>query len=261
MSLPRPLKTIPVALRQVRISDQIVNYVQQVIKVGQLPPGAMLPSENELARVLGVSRPAVREATSTLAGKGVISTATGRAPTVLSLSESPFSTLVNHALVTGQVSTTQVLNVRRGLEAQAAALAALERTPEDVDSLQAIVQAMRSAHGDIEAFSALDVDFHRTLAQATRNPLMTAVMSAMADVALESSRNGLRQVCSDAEWDAVVRIHQDIAEAVVAGDVERARVCMASHFDSALGRLERCQRKSINSQPLQPLDANSSPHP
>jgi DNA-binding FadR family transcriptional regulator len=226
-------------LKQVRISDQIADQIVRYISEERLSAGDALPSENEWARTLGVSRPAVREATNALAGRGLIHISSGRPPTVLSLSEGPFSVLINHALITGQVTPTQVLEVRRGIEENAAALAAAHHRPDDIATLKRILAELRAAVGNVEAFSKPDVAFHRALAQATGNLLLSSITAGMASVALESSRIGLRYARSTAEWDEILFLHEAVALAVEAGDAERARNAMKAHFDSALGRLER----------------------
>jgi len=236
MMAPTPLQP---ALRQVRISDQVASYIVQYIAESRLAAGDVLPSENELARILGVSRPAVREATNALAGRGIIAITTGRAPTVLSLSEGPFSTLINHGLTTGQVSTVQVLDVRRSLEEHGAMLAARHRSAEDVLIVQGILLELGAAVGDVEAFSRVDMAFHRALARATGNVLLSCIMAGMADVALESSRTGLRYAHGTSEWAEILQVHRDIAAAVIMQDDALARRHMNTHFDSALRRLER----------------------
>jgi len=226
-------------LRQVRISDQIADRIVRYIAESGLSVGDPLPSENEWARMLGVSRPSVREATNTLAGRGLIQIATGKSPTVLSLSEQPFSVLVGHALTTGQITTLQVMEVRRGIEENAAALAARNRTDTDVAALERILAGLRRAVGDIEAFTKPDIAFHRAMARATGNLLLSSIMAGMAGVVLESSRVGLSYVRTPVEWDEILAVHEHVVAAVKDADPERARQAMQAHFDSAQRRFER----------------------
>ncbi|ONG43980.1 hypothetical protein BKE38_28545 [Pseudoroseomonas deserti] len=229
----------PGGLRQLRISDQIARHVTAHIQEGGLRPGDPLPSESELARRFGVSRPAVREAMNALAGRGLVAIASGRPPSVLSLQEDPFSALVGHGLATRQVTAVQALEVRRGLEEQAAALAAAQRTAADVAAFEALLARLPGVVGDVAGFAALDIAFHRQVAEASRNPLMAALMAGMVEVVLHSSRSGLRHARDAAEWQEILSLHQQIATAIVAGRAEAARAAMAAHFDSALRRLQR----------------------
>ncbi|MFE0017591.1 FadR/GntR family transcriptional regulator [Mesorhizobium sp. NPDC059054] len=226
-------------LRQRRLSEQVADHIVRHIVENRLSPGDSLPSEVELARFLGVSRPAVREATNTLAGRGLIQIVSGKLPTVHSLAEGPFSVLVNHALVTGQVSMLKVLEVRRPLEEQAVVLAARHRRDEDIEALKALLPKLEASVGDVDAFSRHDMAFHRVIANATGNVLLACILAGIANVSLESSRTGLWQAKNDAEWAEIVELHLKIAEAVIAGDPEAASRHMRAHFASAQGRLER----------------------
>jgi DNA-binding FadR family transcriptional regulator len=226
-------------IRQIKISDQVASYIVQLIADGQLAPGDDLPSESELARRFGVGRPAVREATNALAGRGLIAITSGRGPKVLPLTKGSFADLFTHGLATRQVSMIQVLDVRRGLEEVAAELAALNRTEDEAATLRDLADQMVEAHGDVSRFSPIDVLFHRTLAVATRNILLSSMLSGIADVARESTRTGLAYARTDAEWDVILAVHRNTAAAVIAGDAASARQHMAAHFDSALGRLRR----------------------
>ncbi len=229
----------PPALRQIRISDQVVDHITQYIAEHRLRPGDKLPSEIELSRRFGVSRPTIREATNTLAGRGLIAIASGKMPTVLSLSKDPFSNLVRHGLVTQQVTMIQVLEVRRSLESQAVALAAEYRTDDDVERLTAITDQMPAAVGNVPAFACLDAAFHETLARATQNALLSAILAGMSGIALESARTGLVRARNPQEWEFILRIHQRIAAAVIDGKPAEARRHMMAHFASALRRLRR----------------------
>lgn len=229
----------PPALRQIRISDQVVDHITQYIAEHRLQPGDKLPSEIELSRLFGVSRPTIREATNALAGRGLIAIASGKMPTVLSLSKDPFSNLVRHGLVTQQVTMIQVLEVRRSLESQAVALAAKYRTDDDVERLTAITDQMPAAAGNVPAFARLDAAFHETLARATQNALLSAILAGMSGIALESARTGLVRARNPQEWEFILRIHQRIAAAVIDGKPAEARRHMMAHFASALRRLRR----------------------
>lgn len=226
-------------LRQNRISDQVVDHITRYIADNRLQPGDKLPSEVEFSRAFGVSRPTVREATNTLVGRGMIATASGKTPTVQSLSKDPFSNIIRHGLATQQLTMIQVLEVRLGLESQAAALAAENRTRSDIKLLKAITDQMPEATGNVQAFTALDARFHEALAHAAQNPLLRSILSGVSDIAIESARTGLARARNAKEWKFILKIHQRIAEAVVSGDPADARRHMTAHFESALGRMRR----------------------
>lgn len=228
----------PLQLQQVRISDQVADYIVRYIEEHQLEPGESLPSESELAKVLGVSRPSVREATNALSGRGLIAVSSGKSPTVLPLSKVAFSNLVRHGVVTQQVTAVQVLEVRCGLETQAAMMAAKHRTTEDIELFAEISKKLPLAAGNVEAFSVLDAEFHEALAKATHNPLMSIILRGIGEITFESARSGLSRARSEDEWKFILEVHLEIANAVIRGDEKAAAHHIKEHFDAALKRYE-----------------------
>jgi DNA-binding FadR family transcriptional regulator len=226
-------------LRQVRVSDQVADYIVRLIAEEALEAGDVLPSEGELARRFEVSRPAVREATHALAGRGLIAVSSGRSPVVLPLAQGPFADLMNHGLAIGQLDMLHVIDVRRGLEEVAAELAALHRTEEQAARISALAERLQAAHGDADAFWRIDLLFHQLLAAASHNHLLLSLLAGIGDVISRSSQAGLMLASGAEDWDTILRVHQDIASGVVDRDPGRARAGMAAHFASAIGRFER----------------------
>jgi GntR family transcriptional repressor for pyruvate dehydrogenase complex len=78
-----------------------------------------------------------------------------------------------------------------------------------------------------------DVHFHEGLAAATGNPLFALITSALGEAMASSVRAGLESRSNLAQVRRVVESHQDIIDAVAAGDPKRAGECMAHHFEEA----------------------------
>jgi len=251
----------PPRLQQVRISDQVADHIVRYIADNRLEAGQSLPSESELTRLFGVSRPTVREATNALAGRGLIAVSSGRSPTVLALSKSPFSNPVRHGLATQQLTPVQILEVRRSLETQAVEMAAANRTPQDIERIRAIVEQMPDAVGDIDAFSPLDAAFHETLGQATGNPLLSVILSGIGDITFESSRSGLARARDAQAWAFVLAVHQRIAAAVVKGQVAVARREMLAHFKTAVGRYAPDEKAGATGGTAGGVEIPKSPRP
>lgn len=228
----------PLQLQQVRISDQIAEHIVRYIADNRLEPGQSLPSEGELTKLFGVSRPTVREATNALAGRGLIAVTSGKSPTVLPLSKDPFSSLARHALATRQITPIQILEVRHSLDLQAAALAAENRTEEDIATLNAIVAQMPAAIGNVEAFSPLDAAFHEALGQATQNPLLSSIISGIGSILFESTRSVHSLTRNKKEWASVLDNHQALADAIINGNAATARRLVDVHYVVAYKRYD-----------------------
>ncbi|WP_274631113.1 FadR/GntR family transcriptional regulator [Arvimicrobium flavum] len=226
-------------LRQIRLTDQIVDHIRTHIATTDLKPGDRLPSESELARELGVGRPTVREAINALAGSGLVRVTTGKAPVVGTVTGEPVSKLVSHGMAIGQISPLHTLEFRRFLEERAARLAAQHRTDAHAAALETILAELAAGMGDLERFSTADVEFHKVLASASGNPLVEIVIDGIADATLQSSRTGLRYVLDEAEWTETYKVHERVALAVIAMRPEAAEKAMRDHFDEASERIRR----------------------
>jgi DNA-binding FadR family transcriptional regulator len=224
-------------ITQIRKSDQISEFLSAYVIENKLSPGDALPSEVELAKTFGVGRPTIREAIKAMAGSGLVNISTGRPPTVGMVEDGAISRLLEHAMAINQVTALHTLEFRRFVEESSVMSAALNRTGEDIDKLKKIIIGLHRSEGNLDTFSKLDIEFHKTLARASGNPLVQVITEGIADVALESSQSGLRVVKNDEEWSHISKIHEDIALAVFDGHAERARAAMVLHFDFAWQRL------------------------
>lgn len=227
-----------IQLQQIRISDQIADHIIRYIEDNRLEPGQSLPSESELTKLFGVSRPTVREATNALAGRGLIAVTSGKSPTVLPLSKTPFSDLARHGLATQQITPIQILEVRHSLDLQAAALAAENRTDADIERLTSIVEKMPEAIGNVEAFAPLDAAFHEALGRATQNPLLCAIISGISPILFESTRSVHSLTRSKKDWSSVLANHQALAEAIIKGNATTARRLVDVHYVDAYKRYD-----------------------
>jgi DNA-binding FadR family transcriptional regulator len=212
-------------------ADKVVDSVKQFIHQRRLTAGTPLPSEAAMASELGVSRGAVREALRTLRALRVIETANGRRPQVASINDSVTTFLIDHAVETGQMSVTQVLDVRRCLETRTAALAALRRTDGEARAIVECAHALRAAAGSIERMTQQDIDFHAAIARASRNPLFELIVTSFRSVMQKTCPVGWQSRPRE-DWEKVFGLHETLATAIDARDPVAAERIMGEHFDS-----------------------------
>lgn len=122
----------------------LADTLMAQIESGDLKPGQRLPTEQAIMAATGVSRTIVREALATLRAKGLITTHQGLGAFV-SNDPNPrsFSIIPNDLQSIDEV--LRVLELRMGVEYEAAGLAALRRTPEDIDRMQDRLDALDKA--------------------------------------------------------------------------------------------------------------------
>ena len=227
------------AARAPRVYEQIVAHVERAIYEGRLRQGQKLPPERQLARDLKASRVAVREALRTLELRGLVEVRQGSTGGyfVREADDRPlvrdFATLFR----LGRVSRAQLIEARRLIDPEVAFLAAHRATDADLKLLTAAVEqrdAEAAAGGDARRF---DLEFHRLLSDAARNPVHAVITHAL--MALEAEVIAPNVRLPDAHSAEVNAAHRRILEAVAARKAGEARAIMAAHIEEVQANLDR----------------------
>jgi GntR family transcriptional regulator, transcriptional repressor for pyruvate dehydrogenase complex len=210
-------------------SHEVVGLIRARILSGELTPGSRLPSEPRLVEELGVSRTVVREAVSRLQAEGLVETQHGRGSFVLAVPEPT-------PLGATDGSPSEVLELRLGLESEAAALAAVRAGATDRAAIGAALDALTDA--DLRDLVEADFRFHRAVAVAGGNRLIVDVLDSLGPRMGLLLRAGSGQSRTDPEHVSRVDAeHRAIAEAVLARDPETARAAMRVHLATTRRRL------------------------
>lgn len=163
----------------------VVDHLTRQIVGGALTPGTTLPIEAELARRFGVSRHVVREAVRMLGAKGLVTAKHGSGVWVEPPEKWNFldSQVVFERVRSGRdpALLQELLAARRVLEGEAAAMAAAERTAEDLAALRQSIEAMAAAMGDIEEYVRLDMRFHARVLAAAHNRVLREALRPIAE--------------------------------------------------------------------------------
>lgn len=236
---PFPLDRLPALRVGAPLSEQIADALAVGIRDGALAPGHRLPTEAALSARFGVSRPVVREALSRLKTLGLVETRQGAGAFVIQASPRSLETLA--LAPDGSLDAVfQMVEVRRALEAEAAALAAARRTDEALAQILAAADALDEAveaggDGVVE-----DVAFHAAVAQAARNPFLLATLAYLHRFLLDATRVTRANEATRPEMARQVRAeHAEIVAAIVAGDAQAARAAGARHLVHAAERIGR----------------------
>jgi GntR family transcriptional regulator, transcriptional repressor for pyruvate dehydrogenase complex len=237
------------SLNRDSLADQVGQHLLAMIRDQALKPGDQLPSEAALADRFGVSRPVIREALTHLKSLGIIATQSGKPAVVLQVDSRLPAIFFAYALSLDGAEVTDLLEVRRGLEVQSAALAAERATAADLSELRALTKGMKGhlERFEIPAFVDLDVAFHLGIARATRNNLLVHLVEAIREPLRESVLVGLTSRATADEVLHVQRMHEQIVDAIAGRDPRAAGQAMADHFDRALTAIHR--RRDTNGAP------------
>ena len=222
-----------------RLSDQVAEQLCAEITQGRLAPGDKLPTEARLVEQFQVSRTVVREAVSRLKSLGLVDSRQGSG--VFVSAQQPFAPLnfeARHAA--SQEAVIQMVEVRRALEAEVAALAAERRSASDLQAIEQAVQALEQAVQSGGDGVAEDVHFHRAIAEATRNPFLIQTLGYLSQFLHGATQVTRANEARRGDFSAAVRSeHQAILQAVRARDPDQARLAAAAHMDNAIGRIRK----------------------
>jgi GntR family transcriptional repressor for pyruvate dehydrogenase complex len=219
----KPIKPKP-------IYEQVFEQIRDLIFRSELKPGDKIPSERELTEQLDVSRVSVRNAISKLVVLGFLENRQGQGTFVCqtnSLDENPLAM----ALKASDSSIKDLLEVRMGLECNAAALAAERADEEDIKILEGCINKIheRILLGRLGAEA--DVAFHMAIAFATKNPAQVHIMKNFYDFLMLGIKKSLMRLYEDPSGMQAIRDqHLKIVQAIRNRDPHKSYMAMKAHI-------------------------------
>lgn len=221
----------PIPVRSPR--EAVELQLREAILAGELSDGERLVSEPELARMFEVSRSTVREALRALAVDGLIERVPGagggtfiRAISAGQLADR-LEESVELLVRVGRVTEADITTVRELLEVPAAELAAKNRTEEDLDELRSIIESEKSIDVDDPNVPGLDTRFHSTIARATGNGLLAALIAALHKAAHPVAHLHL----TPEDGQMTVRQHMELVQSLADQDPRKAAQKAAKHIN------------------------------
>jgi DNA-binding FadR family transcriptional regulator len=227
----------------------LVDALEDRIRDGRLAPGSKLPTEGEFMQEFGVSRTVVREALSRLQTSGWVETRHGVGTFVVGLGDAaPFR--IDREQLNTLHDVVALLELRIGMETEAAGLAAQRRTDENLAAMRSALNAFAEAveaHG--EAVGP-DFQFHLEIARATQNAHFTGLMNYLGATIIPRARlNGAEAPSAD-QREYLRRVnseHESILDAIASRDQEAARAAMRTHLANSRERRRRAAALAENS--------------
>ncbi len=208
---------------------QVVAHVRQLIDRGTLRPGGRLPPERDLARQVGVSRPTVRAGLRTLAALGVVRSRRGSGTYIPEGPPTLGAEALSFLAALHKFTIEDVYEVRQILEVGAAGLAAARATPDHLATLAEEVTGLFASLNDRQVFLVHDINFHRSIAACSGNPIVASLVEMVSALHYER-RRATAERAADRELRDAADAHREIYQAVRARDVDRARRAMNDHL-------------------------------
>ena len=221
--------------QNVKLSNEVDKQIEESIRNKILLPGDELPSESELCNVFGVSRTALREAMHMLGTKGLVTTKRGKKTVINEYHEvlnlSPIQFYLECNLDDKLIQ--HWINIRATLEPTLARTAALNRTDEDLIKLKDIVNQLELDENkkNGELLANLDKNFHSSIAEATKNPIVSIIMRPIYEMMPKIKTMVIDK--NPGVFKFGNEEHQKIYRCIANKDGDGAFLSMVEHMDSA----------------------------
>lgn len=229
--------TGPAALVTERLSDRLAARIAARIESGALAPGDRLPTEQQLAAAHGVSRTVVREAMHQLKSRALVVARQGSGVFVAPTPENqPLA--FDPSVLESVEAVVHVIEVRRVLEGEIAALAAERATRAQIAAMRRSLKAIDRAVAEGRDGVAEDLAFHRTIGESAGNPQFRLLLGFLEQYLREGMRITRGNEARRKDFmQAVQHEHRAVVEAIAARDPAAARRHATRHILSGEQRL------------------------
>ncbi|MDN3436835.1 FCD domain-containing protein [Planococcus sp. APC 3900] len=211
---------------------QIASAIQKQIYKQELKPGDRLPKQEELAEFFVVSRPTIREALDLLVESQLIQRESSKSKSYIIANFHPDKALksvqdiILLSLTFNTLTKWELFAIREMIEVPCAALAANNRTEEDLKELEMLLPNSEVLTRSVPEIFEADAKFHIKLAECTHNPLAKTLVESLVYAYFK-----LDIFISEAEKKSILEGLPEIFEAVKSGDETRARNSMERHME------------------------------
>jgi len=225
--------------------EKIVEQIKTAIFENKIPPGQKLQNERELAEIFNTSRVTVRSAILTLKNSGLLYVKKGSGGGTFvndNINETNLSELLHDIIQWKNISIEHVIDVRGIIEPSIAYFAAKNRTDKDIEKIWASIADLERSFNLKKTFQSNDEHFHRALADAAHNPLLSVFQASLIDL--------LFKFISSIKWDdeekaSMSLYHKRIAQKVEDQDPAGARKIMVEHLFDMRQMLSRYPLKDV----------------
>lgn len=210
------------------LTNRVADEISRIILEGGLRPGDKLPSMAALEARFGVSHTVMREALRMLETRGLVQVQHGKGVIVSLSSAKALGRSFNAVFRLHDGTLSHLMEVRSILETEAAQLAALRRTDQNLAAMEACLRKMEQSPESPSGYVDADVAFHNALVEATHNPVLINVISSLQDLLIESREKTFRGPPQGAA--RALRAHRRVYDMVRAQDPLGAREAMLQHL-------------------------------
>jgi GntR family transcriptional repressor for pyruvate dehydrogenase complex len=246
-------------IKAAKLSDVILEQLENMILEGSLMPGEKLPPERELAKQFEVSRPSLREAIQKLEAKGLVTRRQGGGTYVKNQLEQGLTDPLFDLISKHPESQFDLLEFRHALEGIAAYYAALRGTETDFEKVQQSFDNIADVHGDLEQKAKAINAFHFAVAEASHNVVLLHLVKGMQSLLEQNVLQNLQVLVQKENVSEQLAEHRKLLmDAVIEGNPEQARLASNAHLafieealleaDKERSRIARSLRRTSNNR-------------
>jgi GntR family transcriptional repressor for pyruvate dehydrogenase complex len=232
MSIRLELELVPKGTAVSEVVKQLIG----LLTGGELVPGSRLPPERQLAEQLGVGRSAVREALAALEILGIVTVRPGSGTYLRENASELLPTTLSWGMMLNAARTRELIEVRGGLEIQAAAYAAQRASDDDIEQMRSYVAVMRDSLDDLKTFLQADIRFHLQIALSADNVVLHDLLQSTRSLLRLWVERGLSE---RAQAEVAYKEHLAVFEAIARRDPEGALHAMRAHMSTAGERVSQ----------------------
>jgi DNA-binding FadR family transcriptional regulator len=223
-------------------AQRVFDFFREKLLTGELKPGDRLLGERELAGLLDVSRPVLREALRALAMLGIVDIQHGRGTCVRQADLSILRQFFTYALAQQPDILEDVMQARIAIECQAIRLACERATDADLAQIRATLDGIMATLRNPRNGGEADYRFHSAIVRASKSATLLTMYDAIADLLLRSHvqrRETTTPIGGITEY--LVEAHREVFLSLLRRDPDDAERKLRAHF--AIG--DEFRRKSI----------------
>lgn len=209
--------------------DLIISQIRDLISSGTIQPGEKLPPERKLAEHLGVSRGQVRAAINKLEFYGILKVQPQSGTMVTGLGIVALEGLITDILAIEKVDFNSLVDTRILLEKEAARLAAINRTKEDLVEMSTALNEYENKLKAGESAVEEDLLFHIKIAEASKNSVLKSLMLIITPDIVKSFIN--LKVCDVSDNLNTIEEHRNILDMISKGDATGSEIAMSLHLE------------------------------
>jgi GntR family transcriptional repressor for pyruvate dehydrogenase complex len=225
--------------------SEVARRLLDLFTTGDIAPGTRLPAERQLAATLQVGRSAIREALAALEILGIVDVRPGSGTYLRGTASELLPQTLRWGLLIGERNTTELLELRAGLEIHVARLAANRASAATLAKLRRTLTRMRDSIDDLAAFARADRDFHQALGEAAGNATIVDLLTTARSLLRVYAE---RAVHDRTEAEKAIAEHEAVLHAIDGHDEEGAAAAMATHMTTASARVTATEGAVANAE-------------